>query len=282
MSDAKHRRNVERLKRLRQDKRRRMYTGRVAADGSISMTDPPLNKTWVRYTETAREYTAAWGVLTTPNAPVIVDVNLAGELEIVGVDWRIGTAKFSGSLPAVIQPPPMLDVIPGNVPGLSITEARLEASTLGGLYVHTGAFMFAGRVHLGGSFDGAGNFDATAYDESVAAYVPDEAGYTRWIGRYFDPDDETFHFVAGALEFWPSVAYLNETTLGALEIPVGCYWCGAVALAYGQTTTVGARFASWREFIGRRLNPLDVTDKIVVDRHGDIVTDRHGNVVVSR
>lgn len=268
MSDPEFRQVLtETVDDIRYRNRRTMLGGRRIDATTVTLIGAPEGKSWVRGFDQSREETAVWGSVNSINAAVEIDMRPDGDYQILDPDWSLAVATHGDAARSVTQPPGN-EAVPQNIPAVAFTEARLEASQneADPMKVHTRAFMFQGHVHLGGSFDGAGNFDPTTYDASVAAYVPSGSGTACWVGRYFDPDDETFHFVAGALEYWPSAAYLIETTLDALDIPVGCYYAGAVALAYGQTTVVGGRFASWREFVGKRLDArLDDVDSMMDD-----------------
>lgn len=148
--------------------------------------------------------------------------------------------------------------VPINTPTMALIEGRLQASTLGGLYVHVNSFYYEDQFFAGGAGT-PGNFDATTYDFDLSADVPATVGYARWVRVYFDPADATLHSVAGSEIFvGGNVWLMDETQVGAIELPAGIYPTGAVALVYGQVDYNGAYFASSRDFISK--NAVELND----------------------
>lgn len=170
---------------------------------------------------------------------------------------------------------------PINVPTMGLLEGRLQASELGGLYVHVNAFYYEGGYWQGGTVIAANTLDPTTYDFDVAADVPVTDGFSVWVRVYFDPVTAALHSVAGTPTYTGNNPWLLlETDIPSILIPAGVYPTGAVALSYGQVDFSPGRFASVRLLI----SPDGVTqtdwNRIVVDADGAVVTDADGYVVI--
>lgn len=236
MTEQQFRRNRDFFAGLRHDQRRTMLTGKVQDDGSVTMQGAPTNKTWVRDTIDSRRSVPAWGVIPTANVPVIVDVNTENELEIVGVNWIIGTPMWSAALQGVSAPPIQGDVQALNVSAQNIAVGRLQPSGAGGLNVQATGFHFPAGFWRGGALDASaqGGLDQTVNDLDLASNVPGSADQVRWVRVYYDPSTGALAAANGTAAV-QAVADLDEDDIKDIAIPAGAYPVGAVALSYGQT-----------------------------------------------
>lgn len=214
---------------------RRMYTGRLTSTG-VTLEGAAAGKCWVRAEEDSREETQVWGYASRINLPVYVGPNVAGELEIKGVDQHAAAFVAGAGAEASILPP----ITPDNnasvlIGGLQFKPGRMRLSTLGGLYVYVEPFHYPGGYWPGG------DFQLTA---------PATASKQAWCGVAMNPADDTLYQFTGTEYVLPYL--LTEIELGQLTVTEGYIPVGAIVLQNGQTTiTGGEQIADWRYHIAQ-------------------------------
>lgn len=228
MPTALRERNRKRLRQIRLDKRRKMYTGRLV-NGIVSLSGAPTNRTWVRYPADSAEETLAWGNVLRENVTVWVDKNKAGQNEIVGVEYVEGTQRWGNALETVGAAPVISELQPTSVGEFGILPGRLSASLQGGMYVRVEAFEHEG-----------GRYPTTDIDVSTE-YPPTDDAYGR-IGLYLDPDTNTVTAFAGEEVFDRS----DFTDADKLSVPDGMYPIGAVIVYDSNAISSANTFEDWR------------------------------------
>lgn len=259
MSSSDYQNAVDGLRSMRPTyaKRRQKVTGYLNTDGTLGAdptADAETGNLWVHGYPRGANVQVLIGPDINPYIPNVRvwvgenDAHQAVAFDVV-VD-KNAVRQWGTGLGAIAAPI--------NVPTMALIEGRLQASELGGLYVHVNSFYYEDQFYSGGS-GSPGSFDPTTYDFDLSADVPTVSGYACWVRVYFDPSDATLHSVAGADFFVNGNVWLmNEADIAAIALPAGVIPTGAVVLVNGQTDFNGAYFASSRDFLGK--NAVELND----------------------
>lgn len=189
-------------------------------------------------------------------------------------------AQFGSVIAALNQPSGADELLPRSILGLGFTPGRVEASQLGGLYLHVRDFWYQGTFYHGDELDPAEGLP-TLNDFDISGDITAASGESQWVIVYFDPDVGAPQVVVNDPIFGePSSLY--ETVIDTSLVPNGVYLLGAVAVSGDQTEIVGtSTFADPRD----HLAPKGTTDadwnRIMTDADYNVMVDADGNVMVS-
>lgn len=229
------------LRRLISGDERRMLTGRRIDASTVTLSGAPTGKVWVRAADDSREQTVAYGSNSFPNTPVRVRLNDSGELYIAGLDWQAAKETLGDAMHRALEPVGLDEFIPRSIPGNGFKPGRVQASTLGGLYVNVAAFHHSGGF-WNPAVDGSDDLDLTSF-------IPGTLDYVCWCLVYLDPATNTLDAATSTPAFGTKDD-LDEADIATIALPNGAYPLGAVALAYGQTVIdSSSRFADARQHL---------------------------------
>jgi len=193
------------------------FRGRIGfeqSDGSVQLTTSDLraNEVWVTFHDDPRQVVAALclKVKKEINMPVIVQTNIDGRWEIVGIDNEPAMQTFGEAAPTLNVPDRIGELVKEIVLDKNIQPGRVRASGNGDMLVWIEPFFVHDFYWTGGLFD-------------LTSYRPATANTQAWVVVGVNATDGTGYAVTGteySLAFTMNASQMVDNAIAQGVIPL--------------------------------------------------------------